>query len=142
WSAFPDRMDPSPLLPALVKRKLAGAASGAGFYRYDEQGLRLGDELSPQTVDLIQRYHHDSFAAFPVLAEPRIALVAELFAAALRAEAIAIEGDCVADRAIIDAAMRGGLRWKNTHRSGPIECLTPARADQLAKQFPRLKSIQ
>ncbi|MCM2371467.1 3-hydroxyacyl-CoA dehydrogenase family protein [Aporhodopirellula aestuarii] len=143
WSAFPGRMDPSPLLPALVKRKLAGVAVGEGFYRYDESGNRMGDDLSPLTAELAAKYRHDSFANFPHEEEDRINLLTELLAAAIRLEAIAIEQDGVADAATINAAMKGGLGWKpDVGDKGPIDTLSPERAQELANRFPKLKSIQ
>jgi len=143
WSAFPHRMNPSPLLPALVKRKLAGVAVGEGFHQYDDTGTQLADTLSPSTAELVETYAHDRFCDLPVSEEHRIEWVADLFAAAFRCEAIAIVRDGVADTATIDAAMRGGLRWNpDGTNAGPIERITATRAKELADHFPNLKSIQ
>lgn len=143
WSAFPGRMDPSPLLPALVKRKRAGVASNEGFYAYDSEGNRVGNDLAPTAMELAEKYRHDSFVNFPHCDEDRINLLTELFAAAIRLEAIAIERDGVADAETIDAAIKGGLGW-NAHdgSKGPVDGLSPERVKELAAQFPKLKSIQ
>lgn len=143
WSAFPTRMDPSPLLPAMVKAKLSGVAAGEGFHRYDAIGNRLEKGLAPKAATLARRYQHDDFANFPEQQDERVRLVADLFAAALRLEAMAIECDGVADAATITAAMRGGLRWQpSTVNDDPRNCLTAQRAAQVANQFPKMKSIQ
>ncbi|TWT56143.1 3-hydroxyacyl-CoA dehydrogenase family protein [Allorhodopirellula solitaria] len=143
WSAFPTRMDPSPLLPAMVKAKLTGVASGEGFYRYDASGRRLERSLADRAAAIAQKYQHDQFAGFPESEPERTALVADLFAAVLRIEAIAIERDAVADSETIHAAMRGGLRWRaDGSHAGPTNCLTSDRAAQLASEFSHLKSIQ
>ncbi len=143
WSAFPTRMDPSPLLPAMVKAKLAGVAVGEGFYRYDADGNRCDDALASRASSLALKYQHDDLADFPMSDEQQISLVADLFAAVLRLEAIAIERDQVADSETIAAAMRGGLRWHPESRDAePKTCLTAEHAAQLAIQFPKIKSIQ
>ncbi len=143
WSAFPTRMDPSPLLPAMVKAKLSGVAAGEGFYRYDAKGNRVGKSLAPQAATLARKYQHDDFANFPAQEEQQARLVADLFAAVLRLEAMAIERDGVADAATITAAMHGGLRWQPACvDTVPKNCLTAERAAQLANQFPKIKSIQ
>jgi 3-hydroxyacyl-CoA dehydrogenase/enoyl-CoA hydratase/3-hydroxybutyryl-CoA epimerase/3-hydroxyacyl-CoA dehydrogenase/enoyl-CoA hydratase/3-hydroxybutyryl-CoA epimerase/enoyl-CoA isomerase len=50
--AFPDRLTPSPLVPALLKRKRTGRAVGAGLYDYDD-GTRSPD-LAPVVYELIE----------------------------------------------------------------------------------------
>lgn len=143
WSAFPARMDPSPLLPAMVKAKLSGVSNGEGFYRYDTDGRRLGADLAATAMQLSLKYQHDDFANFPVDTETQTKLVSDLFAAVMRLEAMAIERDRVADAATITAAMRGGLRWEPPMQDdSPTTCLTNTHAEQLARKFPKLKSIQ
>lgn len=143
WSAFPARMDPSPLLPAMVKGKLSGVSSGEGFYRYDTDGKRSDADLAPAATQLSLKYQHDDFANFPADTALQTRLVSDLFAAVLRLEAMAIERDRVADATTITAAMRGGLRWEPPMQDDtPITCLTATHAAKLANAFPKLKSIQ
>lgn len=143
WSAFPTRMDPSPLLPAMVKAKLSGVSSGEGFYRYDSNGNRMSRSLSESATQLSQKYQHDDFANFPADPALQISLVADLVAAVLRLEAMAIERDGVADAATITSAMRGGLRWEPPmQHDAPTTCLTSTHAAKLASEFPKLSSIQ
>jgi 3-hydroxyacyl-CoA dehydrogenase len=143
WAAFPSRMDPSPLLPAMVKAKRSGVAVGEGFYHYDDAGKRISDNLAANAEKLLQKYQHDEFAELPS-SDPLLRnLVAELFAATMRLEAIAIERDGVADRSAITTAMRGGLGWRGaTANAGPRDFLSEECANQLAAQFPKLKCIQ
>lgn len=141
WQAFPHRMDPSPLLPALVKRKLGGIASGCGFYQYNEDGNRRNEgsghpELSPIVAELIQQYRHDSFSPTSIDDSTMIPLVRDLFAATLEIESTAIVADGVADWATIDRAMRGGLDCVPRHPK------SDQRAIELASRFPQIKSIQ
>ncbi|MFG0288582.1 MAG: 3-hydroxyacyl-CoA dehydrogenase family protein [Rhodopirellula sp. JB044] len=143
WSAFPNRMDPSPLLPALVKRKLAGVASGEGFYQYDNEGNRQSDQITPTVTALASKYRHESFVNFPTESVHRIDLLAELFAAVIQLEATAIERDGVADAATVASAIRGGLGWNATARwSRPVDVISSERIKELAERFENLKSIQ
>ena len=57
WLAFPKRIAPSPLVPALLKRKRLGRASGEGLYDYS--GNLRSDELSPLVRELIETYRVD-----------------------------------------------------------------------------------
>ncbi|WP_161604609.1 3-hydroxyacyl-CoA dehydrogenase family protein [Roseiconus nitratireducens] len=52
--AFPGRIDPSPLIPAMVKRKRFGRHCGHGLYDYP--GGRRSAELAPETNKLIETY--------------------------------------------------------------------------------------
>ncbi len=143
WSAYPNRMDPSPLLPAMVKAKLTGVAAGEGFYRYDGDGHRIENSLGEHARKLACKYQHDDYSRFPSSDDERTQVVADLFAATLRLEAMAIERDGVADFATIAAAMRGGLKWRpESVDASPMTCLSDARAEQVAREFPNLKSIQ
>ena len=54
WQSFPNRIDPSPLLPALLKAKRGGRDAGGGFYDY-ESGAR-SESISNQAVILCNRY--------------------------------------------------------------------------------------
>jgi 3-hydroxyacyl-CoA dehydrogenase len=54
WQAFPKRMDPSPLIAALVKAARAGKVNGCGFYNY-VQGHR-SSSLAPESIQLAAKY--------------------------------------------------------------------------------------
>lgn len=136
WSAFPHRMDPSPLLPALIKRKLTGVVGGKGFYNYDDSGSRISNEISLEAKELIDRYQHQDFPVQASSLESVAALVQNLFAATFGIEAQAIQDDKVADRSTIDQAMRYGLACDFR------ESLNDDDAEALAEQYPQIKSIQ
>jgi 3-hydroxyacyl-CoA dehydrogenase/enoyl-CoA hydratase/carnithine racemase len=58
-AAFGDRIEASPVIPALVKAGLLGRKTGAGFYRYSGPGQReriLGADAAATAV--IERYGH------------------------------------------------------------------------------------
>jgi 3-hydroxyacyl-CoA dehydrogenase len=57
WQSFPDRLDPSPIAPALLKRKRAGRAVGAGFYDYSN-GWR-SSTLAAETNAIVASYQVD-----------------------------------------------------------------------------------
>ncbi len=100
-SAFPQRIDPSPLVPALLKRKRLGRASGGGLYDY-ERGRR-SEQLSDHTNKLIETYRTDrrEFTDGEVLLLLTIPMWIE-------ANCLLKEG--VADSmATVDLAMAGGL---------------------------------
>lgn len=59
WQAFPKRIVPSPLLPALVKRGFLGRQWRQGIYDYDSLGRRSGAGLAAGVGDLVNRYRHD-----------------------------------------------------------------------------------
>jgi 3-hydroxyacyl-CoA dehydrogenase len=57
WQAFPGRIDPSPIAPALLKRKRMGRAEGGAFYDYSDD-VR-SEEVSPAAVEIVNRYLRD-----------------------------------------------------------------------------------
>lgn len=57
WQAYPQRLDPSPLLAGLVKRKRHGRLDGEGLYRYD--GENRSTDLAEETQSLIEKYRTD-----------------------------------------------------------------------------------
>ncbi len=57
WQAFPSRIDPSPIAPAMLKRRRFGRASQAGFYDY-VGGIRSA-ELSAETIEVVAMYRRD-----------------------------------------------------------------------------------
>jgi 3-hydroxyacyl-CoA dehydrogenase/enoyl-CoA hydratase/3-hydroxybutyryl-CoA epimerase/3-hydroxyacyl-CoA dehydrogenase/enoyl-CoA hydratase/3-hydroxybutyryl-CoA epimerase/enoyl-CoA isomerase len=54
WEAFPDRVYPSPVLPALIKAGRLGQKSGAGFFAYHKPSPR--GVADPRAVQLIEPY--------------------------------------------------------------------------------------
>ncbi|PHQ31907.1 fatty-acid oxidation protein subunit alpha [Rhodopirellula bahusiensis] len=144
WQSFPHRMDPSPLLPAMVKRSLLGVAGKKGFYDYADDGSRKGDDLSDEASTLMERYSRDDFGAAEIQGDTQ--LIADMFATAMCREADAISEAGVASEKTIDHAMAGGLGYvapdpTMTWREH-IESIGETRFDQIANRFPKLKSLR
>lgn len=58
-AAFGDRIEPSPVIPALVKAGRLGRKTGAGFYTYAEAGPKARmTGVDPIATDVIARYAH------------------------------------------------------------------------------------
>ena len=103
WQAFPRRIDPAPLLPAMVKRKRWGRACGNGFYDYLDG--RRTESLAPEVEELRQRYtrHPRTWDETDLL---------ELLTIPMWIEAACLIADQVTDGvSSIDAAMSGGLGY-------------------------------
>ncbi|MCO8121120.1 3-hydroxyacyl-CoA dehydrogenase family protein [Stieleria sp. TO1_6] len=100
-NAFPTRIDASPVVPALVKRKRMGRAVGAGLYDYTD-GVR-SSELAPESKELIEMYRtsRQAFTDGDVLRLLAIPMWIE--AGSLLAEGVAESMNTV------DQAMAGGL---------------------------------
>ncbi|MEL6109483.1 MAG: 3-hydroxyacyl-CoA dehydrogenase family protein [Planctomycetota bacterium] len=101
WQAFPHRIDPSPLVPALVKSGRVGRAVGAGLYDYDA-GERA-DSLAEETQSLVQRYSVDPLE----IADSDLLLLLSI-PMWMEAQALLAEG-VVDSMDSIDVAMVGGL---------------------------------
>ncbi|TWT86130.1 3-hydroxyacyl-CoA dehydrogenase family protein [Neorhodopirellula pilleata] len=153
WQAFPTRMDPSPLLPALVKRKLTGVQGGRGFYTYSLQASdsshphREGQGITAEASELVERYRHHDFNVGMLNADELIALVAELFAATMHWEAAAIVRDGIADSETIGLAMREGLAWRrgrdlSSQTASPESVLSPETLQRIAADYPLIRSVQ
>ncbi len=122
WQAFPSRIEPSPLTPAMVKAKLIGRAGGEGFYSYHD-GSRSGD-LGPTAQTLVQRYTRDEVS----LSDWQVA--ARLFFPMLIEAACILLQNVVGDLQSIERAMGGGLGFRDPDgflarfdRIGPEQCL-------------------
>ncbi len=50
WEAFPERIKPSPILPALIKAGRLGHKSGAGFFRYPDRRQQPQDDPDVQRI--------------------------------------------------------------------------------------------
>lgn len=108
WQAFPQRMDPSPLLAAMVKRRPLGRSAGGGFYRY--AGGDREAELSPEALELCDRYAAKTrtFTDEEVL---------QLLAIPMWIEALCALRDGVVDGPeAIEIAMAGGLGFTRPGR--------------------------
>ncbi|MCC9603601.1 3-hydroxyacyl-CoA dehydrogenase [Stieleria sp. JC731] len=107
-NAFPSRLNPSPMIPALVKQKLLGRSHGLGLYRYvaGERSRTLCD----QALALVETYRtaKESFSDGDVLRLLSIPMWIE--AQQIIREQIAKSMDDV------DAAMVGGLGFNSYER--------------------------
>lgn len=120
WQAFPKRIVPSPLLPALVKRGFFGRQWRKGLYEYDSIGRRSGAGLAAGVQDLVDRYRHDEVDTNPQVAKPsrvdRIDWVAGRLAQAMVGEAELIVEEGVATRADVFTLAARGLGFSPSHQ--------------------------
>ena len=101
WRAFPKRLCPAPLLPALLKKGRSGRFAGGGFYDYID-GRRSMD-VAEETTDLIQQYQCQS----PIIDEQQVML---RLAVPMWIEAVLARLDgVIGSTSELDLAMRGGL---------------------------------
>ena len=105
WQAFPHRIDPSPISPAMVKQKRGGRAGGCGFYDY-EDGKR-SDRLAPETKAIIQKY------ALPPITASDEDLVQLLSIPMWIESQCALESGVVDSASDFDLAMSGGLGYRS-----------------------------
>ncbi len=104
WQAFPSRIDPSPLIAALIKKKRSGRGESGGFYDY-AGGLR-STSIASDVTELASRYHRE-------LPDASDAELVELLAIPMWIEAKEILAEqVVADYAAIETAMAGGLGYR------------------------------
>ena len=107
WQAFPDRISPSPIAPALLKRMRFGRSGGGGFYDY-ENGVRSA-KLAPEVIDLTNRYVRDQVK----LADQE---VLELLSIPMWIEAaLACRDGVVTAAEQLEIAMQGGLGFDANH---------------------------
>ena len=104
WQAFPSRFEPSPILPAMVKAKRFGRASGAGFYDY--QGGERSPELSPMTQQICDRYQRNETTVTDQEAMFLLAIPMWIEAA------LTCQAGVVQECGQIDLAMSGGLGYR------------------------------
>jgi 3-hydroxyacyl-CoA dehydrogenase/enoyl-CoA hydratase/carnithine racemase len=110
WMSFPERVNFSPLLPALVKAGRLGQKSGRGFYCYENENREAEDD--PSIVPFIERYRRESRAVTADEITRRLLLVMLLEATRL------LDGNIAQDVRDIDLGLvfgaafppfRGGL---------------------------------
>lgn len=128
WQAFPRRLDPAPLLAAMLKRQRLGRASGGGFYDY-ENGAR-SDSVSPLAAELAGRYRRTGFA-------PAARDVPALMAIPMWIEAMLLLRDGVAeDWETIEQAMAAGLGYTRRGRWGEfVDTIGPRRVLELSQTW-------
>ncbi len=103
WQAFPARIDPSPLIAALVKRKRTGRGPSGGFYDY-ANGIRSAT-IASEVRELAGKYHRE----LPQISD---ADLIELLAIPMWIEASKILAEnVVAEASDIETAMYGGLGY-------------------------------
>lgn len=101
WQAYPDRMDPSPIAPALLKRKRFGRTSNAGFYDYSD-GKR-SQELSPLVSELAESYCRERTALSDGEVQQLLSIPMWIEAA------LAARDGIVTSSEQFETAMKGGL---------------------------------
>jgi 3-hydroxyacyl-CoA dehydrogenase/enoyl-CoA hydratase/3-hydroxybutyryl-CoA epimerase/3-hydroxyacyl-CoA dehydrogenase/enoyl-CoA hydratase/3-hydroxybutyryl-CoA epimerase/enoyl-CoA isomerase len=139
-AAYGDRIEASPVIPALVKAGRLGRKTGAGFYRYSGAGQReriVG--VDDTAVEAIARYAH------PRRESNDRAIVDRLFIPMLLEALLVLDAGIVRDPADIDLAVihalgfpafRGGiLAWGDT--LGAKEVVR--RLEPLADLGPRMR---
>ena len=105
WQAFPKRLDPAPLLVAMIKSKRFGRAADAGFYDY--VGGRRSAGLAVRPLELCQEYGTAEW----VLEDEQIR---DLLAIPMWVEAAcAFKDGIVSNHHSFDLAMGGGLGYEH-----------------------------
>lgn len=152
--AFGDRIESSPVVPALVRAKCLGRKSGAGFYRHDSAGSP-GDllEFPPGSVNdavatIVARYAsepHRVAAAGIRERYPESLIVDRLFLPMVLEATLALDEGVAASADDVDLAVvlglgfpaaRGGLfRWAASLGPGGL----PARLEPLASLGVRMR---
>lgn len=135
WQSFPGRLDPSPMVAGLVKRKRLGRHIGWGLYDY--RGEVRSQDLSDETKELIERYRTDSrpysdrdvelLLSVPMWIESQLALR---------------EG-VIEDAPSVEKAMHGGLGYQNPLGwNGYFQTLgQQAIEDAIANWSPKFRSM-
>ena len=105
WQAFPDRMDPSPILPKLIKLKQLGRHAGSGFYAY-QGNERLGTELADTALSVVANYQREleTWDAASVQLNLLVPMLIEA--------AIMLQDDVVQSAEQLHFAMCGGLGFQ------------------------------
>ncbi len=104
WQAFPSRLDPSPLIASLVKKKRAGRGETGGFYDY--LGGARSTTIASEVIELAARYHRELPAASDTQLVELLAIPMWIEAKKILAERV------VTDTESIEVAMAGGLGYR------------------------------
>ena len=106
WQAFPDRIDPAPMLVAMIKSKRLGRAVSKGMYDYHD-GQR-DSELSAQVVEFSERYCRQKieFSDRQLMEIMTIPMWIEA--------ALALRSGVVDSYELFDLAMQGGLGFDSS----------------------------
>ncbi|MEM6688693.1 MAG: 3-hydroxyacyl-CoA dehydrogenase family protein [Planctomycetota bacterium] len=105
WQAFPDRVNPNPLVPRMLKVKRLGRDWGSGIFDY-ESGVR-SESVSDEMQRLVERYAVDSVPHTDDQVQARLAI--PMF---IEAE-LAMREEVVESFEEINIAMEGGLGYKS-----------------------------
>lgn len=108
-NAFPKRMDPSPIVPALVKRERFGRHTCKGLFDYDQSGRR-SQTLAAECRQLIADYQLKQLE----LSDGEVLLLLSI-PMWIEAQALLRE-EVVDDMGAIDLAMVGGLGFRSELR--------------------------
>ena len=108
WQAFPQRVDPSPMLGAMIKRKLLGRVAGEGFYEYRTGGR--SDRLSARAVEVCERYRRDGVRPDDDEIEYRLSIPMWIEGALALREGVARSVEQ------LNQAVEGGLGYRNDAR--------------------------
>lgn len=106
WQAFSSRIDPTAILPAMIKAKRTGRAVGDGFFHYDSPSAKRPADLAPETRAIIEEYSGEPRRWMPAEIVHRLAIPMLIEAAAVLSDRV------VNSRDSIELAMRGGLGFQ------------------------------
>src|SRR6056297_3862646 len=105
WQNFPHRIDPTPILPGMVKAKQFGRLSEQGFYSY-QHGTR-SDQPSAAAMSIVRRYQRD----LRTWSDDEVRW--QLFLPVLIEADLILQAGVVETTSEIETAMRGGLGFEN-----------------------------
>lgn len=103
WQAFPHRLDPAPMLVAMMKKQRTGRSGGSGFYNYRD-GQR-SSYLAPQTQEISKNYQRDELPVSREEMKRVLSILMWIEAAIAHREGI------VSSHMEFDLAMQGGLGY-------------------------------
>ncbi|WP_160168291.1 3-hydroxyacyl-CoA dehydrogenase [Novipirellula maiorica] len=104
WQSFPTRIDPSPMLPAMIKKGRGGRFSGGGFYDYAD--ARRSESLAPAAVEIRDKYARNTRDFADDEVQSRLSLAMWIEAALLLRQGVAQTLE------EIEIAMAGGLGYR------------------------------
>lgn len=110
WQAFPARIEPSPILPGMIKAGLQGVAGGAGFYSCNlaTEGQVNREVLTPAAQTVIEKYVRDRFDWTTEEIYQQLAIAMWIEAALVLREQLVEGADDVA------RALQGGLACRRS----------------------------